>query len=143
MDKWLNSGIRKPDFKCYHFHSLGVLYRLTICLTLIASVFSSIMCSAISACVWPHALQPTGLLCPWNFSGKITGAGCYFLLQGIFLSQGSNQHLLCLLHWQEGSLPLVPPGKPFSYQQSGQNNGVYYLGLLAGLNQVMAVNCII
>ena len=21
-------------------------------------------------------------------------------------------HLLCLLHWQEGSLPLVPPGKP-------------------------------
>ena len=24
----------------------------------------------------------------------------------------SNQHLLCLLHWQAGSLPLVPPGKP-------------------------------
>ena len=26
--------------------------------------------------------------------------------------QGSNPRLLCLLHWQEGSLPLVPPGKP-------------------------------
>ena len=25
---------------------------------------------------------------------------------------GSNLHLLCLLHWQADSLPLVPPGKP-------------------------------
>ena len=29
--------------------------------------------------------------------------------------QGSNLHLLCLLHWQAGSLPLVPPGKPLSF----------------------------
>ena len=28
------------------------------------------------------------------------------LLQGIFLTQGSNLHLLGLLHWQVGSLPL-------------------------------------
>ena len=27
------------------------------------------------------------------------------------LTQGSNLHL-CLLHWQVGSLPLEPPGKP-------------------------------
>ena len=38
--------------------------------------------------------------------------GCHALLQGIFLTQGSKPHLLCLLHWQAGSLPLVPPGKP-------------------------------
>ena len=25
---------------------------------------------------------------------------------------GSNPSLLCLLHWQVGSLPLAPPGKP-------------------------------
>jgi len=31
---------------------------------------------------------------------------------GIFLTHGSNLHLFCLLHWQVGSLPLVPPGKP-------------------------------
>ena len=31
---------------------------------------------------------------------------------GIFLTQGSNPHLLCLLHRQIGSLPLVPPGNP-------------------------------
>ena len=39
--------------------------------------------------------------------------GCHFLFQGIFLIQGSNLHLLSLLHWQAGSLPLVTPGKPF------------------------------
>ena len=33
-------------------------------------------------------------------------------LQGIFPTQVSNSHLLCLLHWQAGSYPLVPPGKP-------------------------------
>ena len=27
-------------------------------------------------------------------------------------TQGSNPHLFCLFHWQAGSLPLVPPGKP-------------------------------
>ena len=35
-------------------------------------------------------------------------AGCHFLLQGIFLTQGSNLCLLCLLHWQAVSLPLGP-----------------------------------
>ena len=29
-------------------------------------------------------------------------------LQGIFRTQGLNSRLLCLLHWQEGSLPLAP-----------------------------------
>ena len=32
--------------------------------------------------------------------------------RGIFLTQGWNPCLLCFLHWQAGSLPLVPPGKP-------------------------------
>ena len=36
------------------------------------------------------------------------------LLQGILPTQGLNLRLLCLLHWQVGSLPLVPPGKPTS-----------------------------
>ena len=29
-------------------------------------------------------------VCPWNSPGKNTGVGCYSLLQGIFLTQGSN-----------------------------------------------------
>ena len=59
----------------------------------------------------PHGLQPTRLLCPLDSSGKNTEVGCHFLLQGIFLSQGSNLHLL---NCQAGSSPLVPPGKPYS-----------------------------
>ena len=43
-------------------------------------------------------------LCPWHFPGENTGVGCHCLLQGIFLTQGSNP---CLLHWQVDSLPLA------------------------------------
>ena len=46
------------------------------------------------------------LFCPWGFPHKNTEMGCHALLQGIFPTQGSNPHLLCLLHWQVGSLPL-------------------------------------
>ena len=41
--------------------------------------------------------------------GKNTGVGFHALLWGIFPTQGLNPHLLCLLHWQAGSLPLAPP----------------------------------
>ena len=34
-----------------------------------------------------------------GFSGKNTVVGCHALLQRIFLTQGSNSCLLCLLHW--------------------------------------------
>ena len=59
----------------------------------------------------PHGLEPTRLLCPWDSPGMNTGVGCHALLQGIFPTQGSNPSLLHLLHWQVGSLPLVPPEK--------------------------------
>ena len=55
-------------------------------------------------------LYPTRLLCPWDSPGKNTEVGCCFLFQGIFLTQGSNPHLLCLLNWQAGCLSLGPPG---------------------------------
>ena len=31
----------------------------------------------------PHGLQPTRLLCPWDFPGKSTGVGCHCLLHMI------------------------------------------------------------
>ena len=55
------------------------------------------------------------LVCPWDSPGKNTGMGCHALLKGIFLTQGSNPHLLYLPHWQMGSLPLAPPGKVTLY----------------------------
>ena len=53
-----------------------------------------------------QGLQPTRLLCPWNFPGMNTGLSCRFLLQGIFLTQELNLCLFHLLHWQADSLPL-------------------------------------
>ena len=52
------------------------------------------------------------LLCPWDSPGKNTGVACHFFLQEMFQTQGLNPHLLGLLHWQVGSSPSAPPGKP-------------------------------
>ena len=69
-----------------------------------------------------YGLLLSRLLYSWVFPGKNAGLGCHALLQGIFPTQGSNLlfslfffpnlRLLHLLHWQAGSLLLVPPGKP-------------------------------
>ena len=54
--------------------------------------------SVMSDCSQPHGLEPSRLLCPWNSPGKNPGVDCHFLLQGIFLTQGSNLGLLCCRH---------------------------------------------
>ena len=63
----------------------------------------SIGCSVMSDC------NTSRLFCPWNFAGKNIGVGCYFLLQGIFLTQGLNA---CLLHLTGRFFTTEPPGKP-------------------------------
>ena len=50
--------------------------------------------SDMSYSLQSHGLQPTRLLYPWNSPDKDTGVGCHSLLQGIFLTQGSNPHLI-------------------------------------------------
>ena len=62
--------------------------------------------SVVSNSLRPHGLWLARLLCPWDFPGKNIGVDCHALLQGIFLTQGSNPHLLCLLYWQVDSFPL-------------------------------------
>ena len=47
-----------------------------------------------------------------GFSRQEYWNGLPFPPPEIFPIQGSNLSLLCLLHWQAGSLPLAPPGKP-------------------------------
>ena len=37
--------------------------------------------SVVSDSSQPHGLQPTRLLCPWDFPGKSTGVGCHCLLR--------------------------------------------------------------
>ena len=80
---------------------------------------------SMRACVSAKLLQSCPALCdPMNcgLPGSsvheilqariLEGVGSHALLWGIFLIQRLNQHLLCLLRWQAGSLPLSPPGKP-------------------------------
>ena len=62
----------------------------------------------LSVTAWTIAFQaPLSI----GFSRQDYWAGCYFLPQGIFPTQGSNPRLLGLLYWQAGSLKLGPPGK--------------------------------
>ena len=42
----------------------------------------------------PHGLWPARPLCPWDFLDEITAMSCHHLLQGIFLTQELNSHLL-------------------------------------------------
>ena len=76
----------------------------------------------ICLCVLSHVqffVTPWTVAC-WvalsmEFPGKNTGVGCHFLLQRIFLTQGSNPCLLCLLHWQVDSLASHRLGIPVIY----------------------------
>ena len=84
------------------------------------------LCTTLQLC----ELKPAGLLCPWDSPGKNTGVGCHAFLQGIFLTQASKLHLLCLLHWQPGSLPLAPPGKPWKNMGWVKTTWILHLSLL-------------
>ena len=98
----------------------------------------------------PNLCNPTDC----SMSGKNTGVGCHVFLQGIFLTQGLNlgllhcrqtpyclshprrepfQTLMCLLHWQVGSLPRAPPQQAKSVCKMKPNNSklVFFPGNLS------------
>ena len=60
-----------------------------------------------------YGLQTARLLHPFDFPDKDVGVGCHFLLQGIFLTQGSNpgflhrRHILYHLSHQESLFALL------------------------------------
>jgi len=55
----------------------------------------------VSDSLRPYGPWPARLLCPWDSPGKDAGVHCHFLLQGTFLTQGSNPCLLKLLHGRQ------------------------------------------
>ena len=63
-----------------------------------------------------------------NFPGKNVGVGFHFLLQGIFPTQASNPHLLCLLQWQVDSLQLCLLGSYFMVNHWGMLDQDFTLG---------------
>ena len=88
------------------FSITGNVQALEFCCVCVPSCFSSVrLCATLrtAACQFLYS---------WNSPGKHTGVGGHVLLLGVFLNRGLNLCLLCLLHWQAGSLPLAPSGKP-------------------------------
>ena len=85
----------------------------------IPKVFSVFMVfPVLSVCLYAQSyltlcdpIASSRLVCPWDFPDKNTGVGCHFLPHMIFLTQGLNPHLLCLLYWQAVFIP-KPLGKP-------------------------------
>ena len=63
-------------------------------------------------------MDPTRFFCPWYFSGKKTRVGCHFLLQGIFLTQGSNSGFL---PWRRILYLLSHQGRPLKHLRGLQN----------------------
>ena len=63
--------------------------------------------SVMSDSSWPHGLQPTRLLRPWDFPGKSTGVGCHCLLQYVSLM---TRQKLSHLGWEVLNHPPYSPG---------------------------------
>ena len=90
---------------------LGGGLNVFIFISLLA--YESVSHSVVPNSLQPHGLQPTRLLCLWDFSGKDTGVGCFFLLQRIFPTQGSNPGLL---HYRQFLYRLGYEGNPIGVQ---------------------------
>ena len=68
------------------------------------------VCVCLLSCIWLFVtLWTAACQAPLSMqsSGKSTGVCCHSLFQGILRTQGSNPHLLHLLHWQMDYLPLA------------------------------------
>ena len=65
--------------------------------------------SIMSDFLRPHGLQPTSLLCPWDFPGKNTRVACHALLQG---NLPNPENISCISWTGRWILYPWPPGKP-------------------------------
>ena len=102
------------DFWIANLISFPVLWHVQECLII---VLGSCCCRCLVSQLYLtllrlHGLQPTSLLCPWDFPSKNIRVGCHFLLQGIFLIEGSNLCHLYLLYCRQILYPLSHWGSP-------------------------------
>ena len=75
-------------------------------------------CSVVYDSLRPCGLQPTTLLCPWDFPAENTGVGCHFLLQGISLIPGMKPASLVSPALAGRFFTTEPPGNPLGPSES-------------------------
>ena len=85
-------------------HLMGSSTAINIAPTWVQHELNCFSCVQLFATLWIAAHK---FLCAWDSPGKNTEVGCHSLLQRIFPTQGSKLNILCLLHWQVGSLLLA------------------------------------
>ena len=90
--------------------------------------------SVVSDSLRPHGLQPTRLLCPWDFPGNSTGVDCHFLLQGIFPTQGLNPGLP---HCRQTLYHLSHQGSP-KYKLQSKKSPIHFKFLLLFSHWIMS-----
>ena len=93
MESHIQAFRRETAESDLHLGSVLWLWQFVCCL--VPKLCLTLLCL--------HGLQPTRLLCPWDFPDKNIRVSCHFLFQRIFPTQGSNPRLL---HQQADSLPL-------------------------------------
>ena len=105
-------------------------------LVLMLSTECAVLCAVLSRCscvllfvtLWTAAHQ---VPLSTRFSRQEYWSGLSCSPPGVLPDPGIELHLLCLLHWQAGSLPLAPPGRPATECR---------LYLMAGFQQTMDKN---
>ena len=110
------------------FRSQGLQHTILLCPWKMSEVAQS--------CLTLCNPMPFRLLHPSDFPGKNTEVSCHFLLQGIFLTQGSNTDLL---HCRQ-TLPFEPPGNPLSMEFSTKNTEAGSHSLLQGILLTQRLN---
>ena len=100
-----------PEKACLAVSSFPVtcIGKTLVCLLCVC------MCSVTQSCL--TLCDPTDCSLPGSSVHGISKARiqAWVAIQGIFTTQGSHLHLLCLLHWQVDSLPLCHLGSPLLY----------------------------
>ena len=108
---WLHSCVAPPSDTL----TLVLFWKVILAKSLI-SLFPDTQCMPswfshgwLFGTLWTIACQaPLSM----GFSRQNNEVDCHFLLQGFFLTQGSNLQILCLLHYRQMFYPLNQQGSP-------------------------------
>ena len=101
------AGLCRGHWAVTHIYVCAMIAHSDVCVC----ELTHFSCVQLFLTLWMVAPQAP---LPMGFSRQEQGVGYHFLLQGLFLTHGSNPCLLFLLYRQAGSLPLASSGSPCS-----------------------------